>query len=95
MNIRHVWHRKLTAGILDGLYIKDQIKEMVDLSDSGHLTKWNVMRNSLNIIMTGVGYYGWGGLLASLGYYLVDSCKGDAIWMKVSDGEIYIIKERK
>lgn len=95
MNIRHVWHRKLTAVILDGLYIKDQFTEIVDLSDSGHLTKWNVMRNSLNIIMTGVGYLGWGGLLASLVYYLVDSCAGDAIWMKVSDGEIYIIKDRK
>ena len=95
MNIRHVWHRKLTAVILDGLYITDQMAEIGDLKKSGHLTDWNIMRNSLNIIMTGVGYCGWGGLLVSLGYYLLDAGAGDAIWMKVSDGEIYIIKERK
>ena len=93
--LKYVRIFKLTAVVLDSWYIIDQLSEMKTLEESGHLTDWNIMRNSLNIIMTGVGYCGWGGLLVSLGYYLLDAGAGDAIWMKVSDGEIYIIKERK
>ncbi len=79
---------KITALVLDGWYIGDQVNEMFKKFQTGELNAWMGSRYLTNIAFTVVGYGGWEGYVLGLGYFLIDAAVGDEMWDWMSDGEI-------
>ncbi|MDE6300049.1 MAG: hypothetical protein K2M10_10460, partial [Muribaculaceae bacterium] len=71
---------KLGGVVIDGIYISNQVIELVDKYRNHNITTQAVGHHTLNILMTVIGYDGWLGYGISAAYFILDAAYGKNIW---------------